>query len=87
MVLCQNAREFRYGVRIALIGVVVIEIVVVATTVVLNNSPAKAVVQAYYAAVEKQDYATAYTYLDIQTMSHDGQQYPATQALYIHVSQ
>lgn len=53
----------------------------------LNNSPAKAIVQQYCTAVEKQDYAKAYSYLDIQTMNHDGQQYPATQALYIQASQ
>lgn len=53
----------------------------------LNNSPAKATVQQYYTAVEKQDYTKAYSYLDIQTMSANGQQYPATQALYIQESQ
>jgi hypothetical protein len=67
--------------------VVVIACGVLGLVLFLNNSPAKAVVQDYYAAVEKQDYAKAYTYLDIQTLTAAGQQLPATQETYIQASQ
>jgi hypothetical protein len=69
------------------VPIVVIAGGVLALVLVLNNSPAKAVVQNYYTAVEKQDYVQAYTYLDIQTLTAAGQQYPATQEAYIQASQ
>jgi hypothetical protein len=53
----------------------------------VNNSPAKTVTQQYYNAVESQNYAQAYTYLDIQNLTFNGQQQQATRALYIQVTQ
>ena len=53
----------------------------------VNNSPAKTVTQQYYNALESQNYAQAYTYLDIQNLTLNGQQQQATQALYIQVAQ
>lgn len=67
--------------------IVVIASGALALVLFLNNSPAKAVVQDYYATVEKQDYAKAYTSLDIQTLTAAGQQLPATQEAYIQASQ
>jgi hypothetical protein len=60
---------------------------VTAIVLAINNSPAKAVVQQYYNAVEKQDYSTAYSYLDIQTLTLNGQQENASQGLYTQVAQ
>lgn len=70
-------------------GVLLIAIVggIVAIVVVVNNSPAKTTVQQYYDAVKNQDYATAYSYLDIQTLTLNGQQQQATQNLYTRVAQ
>lgn len=83
----QDGPRRKKWIWIVLVSIVIVAIAVVASVTMLNNSPAKAVVQAYYAAVEKQNYTAAYTCLDIQTIAHDGQQYPATQALYIQASQ
>jgi Domain of unknown function (DUF4878) len=73
------------------ITLVIILLVVVggvaAIILAVNNSPAKTVVQNYYNAVEKQDYATAYTYLGIQTLTFNGQQQTASQGLYTQVAQ
>lgn len=55
--------------------------------VALVNSPAKTVVQDYYAAVKSQDYARAYSYLDIQTLTLNGQQQQASPAVYTQVAQ
>jgi hypothetical protein len=59
----------------------------VAIIAYVNNSPAKTVTQQYYDAVKTQNYAQAYTYLDIQTLTLNGQQQQATQALYTQVAQ
>jgi len=53
----------------------------------VTNSPANTVVQQYYNAVEKQDYSTAYSYLDIQTLTLNGQQQNASQGIYTQVAQ
>jgi len=53
----------------------------------ITNSPAKAAVQNYYNAVEAQNYATAYSYLAIQTLTFNGQQQAASQGLYTQVAQ
>ena len=53
----------------------------------VNNSPAKTVVQDYYNAVAQQDYATAYSYLGIQTLTVNGQKQAASQDLYTQVAQ
>ena len=70
-------------------GVLLIVIVggIVAIVVVVNNSPAKTTVQQYYDAVKNQDYSTAYSHLDIQTLTLNGQQQQATQNLYTQVAQ
>src|SRR6516164_8975999 len=47
---------------------------IVAIVAYVNNSPAKTVTQQYYDAVKSQNYAQAYTYLDIQTLTLNGQQ-------------
>ena len=62
---------------------------IVAIVVVVNNqvSPAKTVVQQYYDAVKSQNYAQAYSYLEIQTLTLSGQQQQASQALYTQVAQ
>jgi hypothetical protein len=60
---------------------------IVAIVAYVNNSPAKTVTQHYYDAVKSQNYAQAYTYLDIQTLTLNGQQQQATQALYTQVAQ
>ncbi len=60
---------------------------IVAIVVLVNNSPAKTVVQQYYDAVKSQNYAQAYSYLDIQTLTLNGQEQQATQALYTQVAQ
>jgi hypothetical protein len=60
---------------------------IVAIVAYVNNSPAKTVTQQYYTAVENQNYAQAYSYLDIQTLTLNGQQQQATQALYTQVAQ
>jgi hypothetical protein len=60
---------------------------IVAIIAYVNNSPAKTVTQQYYDAVKTQNYAQAYSYLDIQTLTLNGQQQQATQALYTQVAQ
>ena len=60
---------------------------IVAIVAVVNNSPAKTVTQQYYDAVKSQNYAQAYSYLDIQTLTVNGQQQQATQALYTQIAQ
>jgi hypothetical protein len=60
---------------------------IVAIFAYVNNSPAKTVTQQYYNAVESQNYAQAYSYLDIQSLTLNGQQQQATQALYTQVAQ
>ena len=55
--------------------------------VALVNSPAKTVVQDYYAAVKSQDYTRAYSYLDIQTLTLNGQQQQASPEVYTQVAQ
>lgn len=62
---------------------------IVAIVVFVNSStaPAKTVVQQYYDAVKIQNYAQAYSYLDIQTLTVNGQEQQATQALYTQVAQ
>lgn len=70
-------------------GVIILLVVggIVAIVVLVNNSPAKTVTQQYYDAVKSQNYAQAYSYLDIQTLTLNGQQQQATQALYTQVAQ
>jgi hypothetical protein len=70
-------------------GVILLIIVggIVAIVAYVNNSPAKTVTQQYYDAVKNQNYAQAYTYLDIQTLTLNGQQQQATPALYTQVAQ
>jgi Domain of unknown function (DUF4878) len=60
---------------------------VTALVLAVTNSPAKTAVQNYYNAVEAQNYATAYSYLDIQTLTFNGQQQTASQGLYTQVAQ
>ena len=60
---------------------------VAAIVLAITNSPAKTVVQNYYQAVEKQDYATAYSYLAIQTLTFNGQQQTASQGAYTQDAQ
>jgi len=47
----------------------------------LPNSPAVKVANSYYAAIEKQDYEQAYSFLDAQQISING--YPSTKETYI----
>jgi hypothetical protein len=72
-----------------ILGVILLLLVggFVAIFAYVNNSPAKTVTQQYYNALESQNYAQAYTYLDIQNLTLNGQQQQATQALYIQVAQ
>ena len=58
-----------------------------AIVVFVNNSPAKTVVQQYYDAVKSQNYDQAYSHLDIQTLTLNGQEQQATQTLYTQVAQ
>src|SRR5450755_1457555 len=66
---------------------VIIAGAVTAFVLAITNSPAKIAVQNYYNAVEAQNYATAYSYLDIQTLTFNGQQQTASQGLYTQVAQ
>jgi hypothetical protein len=71
-----------------LLGVVLLIIVAgIVLIVAVINSPAKTVVQEYYAAVKSQDYARAYSYLDIQALTLNGQQQPASPDVYTQVAQ
>ncbi|GAC1519182.1 MAG: hypothetical protein NVS3B14_21420 [Ktedonobacteraceae bacterium] len=84
----QKPKKSRRWLWITL-GIILLVLVggITAIVLVVNNSPAKTAVQQYYNAVEKQDYATAYGYLDIQTLTFNGQQQNASQGLYTQVAQ
>ncbi len=60
---------------------------IVAIVAFVNNSPAKTTVQQYYDSVKSQNYAQAYSYLDIQTLTLNGQQRQVSQDLYTQVAQ
>lgn len=85
-------KKSRRGLWITLgiiLGVILIIFVggIVGIVAYVNNSPAKTVTQQYYNAVKSQNYAQAYSYLDIQTLTLNGQQQQATEPLYTQVAQ
>ncbi len=70
---------------LGIIVVLVLACVGGAIALVVTNNGATNAVNQYYMAVEQQDYATAYTYLDTSGIALNGQS--LTQALYIQANQ
>jgi hypothetical protein len=61
---------------------------IVAVVLAVNNSPAKTVSQQYYAAIQNQDYATAYSYLDPNIkVTYQGQTQQINQQLFTLIAQ
>ncbi|HEU5440265.1 MAG TPA: hypothetical protein VFU88_13325 [Ktedonobacterales bacterium] len=61
---------------------------VTAIALLVNNSPAKSVSQAYYQAMASQDYAKAYSYLDSQmTLTVGGNSQTLTQVIFTQAAQ
>lgn len=73
-----------------IIGLVLLVIIggIAAIVLVVNNSPAKAAVQQYYAAMQSQDYTTAYSYMDpTMTLTIDNKQQQLNQQIFTQVAQ
>jgi flagellar basal body-associated protein FliL len=83
----QRKKSLRWLWITLVVVVLIIAGGVTALVLAVVNSPAKVAVQNYYNAVEAQNYAQAYSYLDIQTLSFNGQQQTASQGLYTQVAQ
>jgi hypothetical protein len=71
-------------------GILVLAFVggIFAIVAAVNNSPAKTVSQQYYAAIENQDYALAYSYLDPSIkVTYQGQTQQINQQLFTQIAQ